>query len=156
MAAAWPGVVVEDNNLTIQIASLRRVLDRDGAQGSCIQTVPGRGYRFVLPVTRVEPATSPASALSSGNGSGGSIARNSQSFDPIAPSPKQGIRRLLMFRGLRRFRGRVGAAIGALFLVVAVAAANRHLFWSGSSHPAPRLSIVVLPFANIGNDPEQQ
>ena len=40
MAAAWRGVVVEDNNLTIQIASLRRVLDRDGANGSCIQTVP--------------------------------------------------------------------------------------------------------------------
>jgi TolB-like protein/DNA-binding winged helix-turn-helix (wHTH) protein/Flp pilus assembly protein TadD len=156
MAAAWPGVVVEDNNLTIQIASLRRVLDRDSAQGSCIQTVPGRGYRFVSPVKRVEPASSPASALSPGNGSGGSIAGNGQSLDPVAPSPKQGLRRPPMFRALRRFRGGVVAAIGALVLVVAVAAANWHLFWRGSSHAAPRLSIVVLPFANIGNDPEQQ
>jgi DNA-binding winged helix-turn-helix (wHTH) protein len=55
MAAAWPGTVVEDNNLTVQISALRRVLDQDRAQGGCIQTVAGRGYRFVAPVTRVEP-----------------------------------------------------------------------------------------------------
>ena len=53
MAAAWPGIVVEDNNLTIQIAALRRVLDQDRASGSCIQTVPRRGYRFIAPVLRV-------------------------------------------------------------------------------------------------------
>jgi len=27
MAAVWPGTVVEDNNLTVQISTLRRVLD---------------------------------------------------------------------------------------------------------------------------------
>ena len=54
MAAAWPRIVVEDNNLTIQIAALRRVLDQDRANGSCIQTVPRRGYRFVTPVARVD------------------------------------------------------------------------------------------------------
>jgi adenylate cyclase len=35
-------------------------------------------------------------------------------------------------------------------------ARNWHLPWLRGSHPAPRLSIVVLPFANIGNDAEQQ
>src|SRR6516162_11416754 len=54
MAVAWPGIVVEDNNLTIQIAALRRVLDQDRANGSCIQTVVRRGYRFVVPVARVD------------------------------------------------------------------------------------------------------
>src|SRR6516225_8961648 len=47
MAAVWPGTVVEDNNLTVQIAALRRILDRGRADGSCIQTIAGRGYRFV-------------------------------------------------------------------------------------------------------------
>lgn len=28
--AAWPGLAVEDSNLTVQIAALRRVLDQDG------------------------------------------------------------------------------------------------------------------------------
>ena len=46
MAAVWPGTVVEDNNLTVQIAALRRILDQGRADGSCIQTVAGRGYRF--------------------------------------------------------------------------------------------------------------
>src|SRR6516162_531176 len=53
MAAAWPGTVVDDNNLAVQISALRRILDRDRAEGSCIQTVPGRGYRFVASVTRI-------------------------------------------------------------------------------------------------------
>ncbi len=57
---AWPGLVVEENNLAVQIGSLRKVL---GAQ--VIATVPGRGYRFVAeieadaPVARI-PATSSA------------------------------------------------------------------------------------------------
>jgi TolB-like protein/Flp pilus assembly protein TadD len=55
MAAAWPGTVVEDNNLNVQISTLRRVLDQDRTQGGCIQTVPRRGYRFTAAVTRVEP-----------------------------------------------------------------------------------------------------
>jgi TolB-like protein/Tfp pilus assembly protein PilF len=82
--AVWPGTAVEDSNLNVQVAALRRLLDDGRAEGSCIQTVSGRGYRFVAPVTRVEPA---------------------------APA----------------------------HVVV-----------------APRLSIVVLPFTNLSNDPEQQ
>src|SRR6516162_5520977 len=53
-AAVWPGRVVEDSNLTVQISILRRVLDQGRFAGTCIQTVSGRGYRFVAPVTRVE------------------------------------------------------------------------------------------------------
>jgi TolB-like protein/DNA-binding winged helix-turn-helix (wHTH) protein/Flp pilus assembly protein TadD len=53
-ATAWSGTVVGENNLTVQISALRRVLDRDRTQGSCIQTIPGRGYRFIPTVTRAE------------------------------------------------------------------------------------------------------
>ncbi len=38
MAAVWPDVAVEDGNLTLQISTLRRVLDQGCAEGSCIQT----------------------------------------------------------------------------------------------------------------------
>src|SRR6266436_8061194 len=54
--AVWPGTAVEDSNLNVQVAALRRILDQNREQGSCIQTVPGRGYRFVAPVTRIEHA----------------------------------------------------------------------------------------------------
>jgi DNA-binding response OmpR family regulator len=51
----WPGLVVEENNLQVQISALRKVL---GAQA--IATVPGRGYRFT-----VSPGASPASTSGS-------------------------------------------------------------------------------------------
>jgi TolB-like protein/DNA-binding winged helix-turn-helix (wHTH) protein len=53
-AAVWQGAVVEDSNLTVHIAALRRVLDKERAQGSWIQTVVGRGYRFVAEVVRLD------------------------------------------------------------------------------------------------------
>src|SRR6516165_11266857 len=65
IAAVWPGTIVEDSNLTVQISALRRVLDRGQPNGSCIQTVPGRGYRFAATVTQSQPGTSAGSA---GNG----------------------------------------------------------------------------------------
>jgi len=52
MGAVWPGAAVEEANLTMQVATLRRALDLDRAQRSCIQTIPRRGYRFVAPVTQ--------------------------------------------------------------------------------------------------------
>jgi TolB-like protein/DNA-binding winged helix-turn-helix (wHTH) protein/tetratricopeptide (TPR) repeat protein len=47
MDVVWPGLAVEENNITVQIANLRHILDQDRAFGSCIQTVHGRGYRFL-------------------------------------------------------------------------------------------------------------
>jgi predicted ATPase/DNA-binding winged helix-turn-helix (wHTH) protein len=41
----WPGLVVEENNLQVQVSSLRKVLGP-----SAIATIPGRGYRFTLPL----------------------------------------------------------------------------------------------------------
>ena len=89
IAAVWPGTVVEDSNLTVQISALRRVLDRGRSNGSCIQTVSGRGYRFVAPIRVSEPAAK------------------------VAPQ-------------------------------------------STPPQSTPRLSIVVLPFTNLSNDPDQE
>lgn len=52
MAAVWPSVVVEESNLSVQISALRRALGAGLSNASWIQTVPGRGYRFVGAVTR--------------------------------------------------------------------------------------------------------
>ena len=54
MTAVWPGIAVADSNLPIQILALRRVLDRGRMERSCIQTVAGRGYRFVVPVMQAQ------------------------------------------------------------------------------------------------------
>jgi TolB-like protein len=67
MAAVWPNVVVEENNLNQVVSALRRALG-DGSGGRrFIVTVPGRGYQFVAPVREVHeeaqsapPAAHPA------------------------------------------------------------------------------------------------
>ena len=87
----WPGVV-EGANVTVQISALRRALDEGRSETSLIQTVPGRGYRFVAPVERID---------------------------------------------LRTQSGRAPSA-------------------HPSGHPLPRLSIVVLPFVNLGTETDQQ
>jgi DNA-binding winged helix-turn-helix (wHTH) protein/TolB-like protein len=61
LAAVWPGSVVEEGNLTVHMSALRRALGdtRDG-QGHIV-TIPGRGYRFVTPVS-IEAADGPTTA----------------------------------------------------------------------------------------------
>ena len=153
MAVAWPGIVVEDNNLAVQISALRRILDRDRAEGSCIQTVPGRGYRFVAPVVRTNSAGPPVTLLPSGKGVDEHITADEQPQSrpgiPARPDepPSQGSRR-------RPRRGIIAGVTGILFLVAA-GIVGWHLRSPGSDErrPAPRLSIVVLPFADLSDDP---
>jgi adenylate cyclase len=151
MGAVWPHAAVENANLTIQISALRRVIDRARSEGSCIQTVAAQGYRFVVPVTRVERASSikslaPAKAIAD---------------VPVVSTS--------LPTAHRRRIGRVGTAmIVAATILVAIAVwwlqptpisssapstANALVSWPTST---PRLSIVVLPFANLGEDREQQ
>ena len=52
--AGWPGLAVEESNLTVQISALRRALG-ETPDGDCwIETMPRRGYRFVGPVVASE------------------------------------------------------------------------------------------------------
>ena len=62
--AGWPGLVVEDSNLTVQIAALRRVLEEKAGAGSWIETMPRRGYRYIGPaaVAVAAPAASDATS----------------------------------------------------------------------------------------------
>ena len=49
----WPGLVVEENNLQVQVSTLRKLLGN-----RAIATLPGRGYRFTLPVEHDPPGPS--------------------------------------------------------------------------------------------------
>jgi predicted ATPase len=53
----WPGLVVEENNLSVQISALRRALGADS-----IATVTGRGYRFAAQPAD-EPTLGPPAAV---------------------------------------------------------------------------------------------
>src|SRR5260370_608673 len=68
--AAWPGLAIEDSNLTVQIAALRRVFEEVTGGASWIETLPRRGYRYVGPLVATDnppaeanPQPSPALTL---------------------------------------------------------------------------------------------
>ncbi|HVY43869.1 MAG TPA: winged helix-turn-helix domain-containing protein [Hyphomicrobiaceae bacterium] len=61
LASAWPGAIVEENNLTVQIAALRKVLGRRADGTDWIATVPRIGYRMVREIP--EPSAWPAEAM---------------------------------------------------------------------------------------------
>ena len=133
MQAVWPDTIVEEANLTVQIATLRKVLDEGRTAESCIQTVIGRGYRFRPSVERVAPLPVRAPIATKGQPAVVAMARPDQS-----PRPRR--------------RPFLWAALAACLAVVAL------LSWpmSGDSRtasdPPPRLSLIVLPFQNLGGD----
>lgn len=51
LGLAWPGRVVEENNLTVQVSALRKLLGP-----AAIATVAAYGYRFTLPVLVLDDA----------------------------------------------------------------------------------------------------
>jgi adenylate cyclase len=151
MGAVWPHAAVENANLTIQISTLRRVLDQGRPEGSCIQTVAAQGYRFVAPVTRVERTNSIKSLAP---------------VEVVADLPALGSSPATAHRRRIVFAGSVTIVAAAILVAITVwwlrpapifspapPAASGTASWPTST---PRLSIVVLPFANLGEDREQQ
>jgi TolB-like protein/DNA-binding winged helix-turn-helix (wHTH) protein/Tfp pilus assembly protein PilF len=120
--AGWPGQSVEESNLTVQIAALRRVLSTTPGGDRWIETMPRRGYRFIGPVVTeaqkdVIAAPPQVEAVR----------------DPAPPTPQ-------------------GDAERGQPLPIALGAAATIHAAEQKRGVAPRLSIVVLPFANIGGD----
>ena len=150
MEATWPGMVVEDSNLTVHISALRRLLDEDRTEGSYIQTIIGRGYRFVEENTPAETGFD-----------AGMPAEQAVPLPPIivAAIPK------------RHIPARLMVALAALALVLAAAggwmlrnqisppvivAGAMPSAQPGSFSPEDRrLSVIVLTFENSSGDPAQ-
>jgi len=130
MAAVWPGRVVEEANLNVQISKLRHILDQNREHGSCIQTIPGRGYCFVAPVS--QPDT--------------------DAYAPILTIPEGS--------ALPRTRLSVVADRDVTSAESAVsdlpASSMRTATSISQSAGAPRASIVAMPLTNQSDDPSQQ
>jgi TolB-like protein/DNA-binding winged helix-turn-helix (wHTH) protein/Tfp pilus assembly protein PilF len=150
MEAVWPDSIVEENNLTQNISTLRRVFGETPGSHHYIVTVPGRGYRFVADVKmREADAGQPPRRISEA-----AMAPAENKTDDVALIAQPNHRR----RSLRPV-GLVTAAV----LVTSVCAI---LFWRGRTQdppvaPAqiskivlPEKSIAVLPFANLSDDKE--
>lgn len=134
MDTVWPNVTVEPNNLTVQIASLRRVLDKDCTSGSLIQTVPGRGYQFVAPVVPSQDCEKPI---------------QSQQTEGPAASPSQADAR-------PGYRLRVIAELGACLGVLMVILVATYGLLPDKPPMPPRMSVAVLPFENLGGSDDSR
>jgi adenylate cyclase len=106
MAQVWPGRIVEENNIQVHVSALRKALDDGINTGSCVVTVPGRGYRLVgtqcaasvdqaatVPISK--PAERPSIAV---------LAFQNMSDDPDQDHFADGIVEEII-TGLSRFRG---------------------------------------------------
>jgi TolB-like protein len=74
MEAAWPGLAIEESNLTVQIAALRRTFAAVEGGSTWIETLPRRGYRYVGPPAATLPDDSRQTWLPSASSDKPSIA----------------------------------------------------------------------------------
>lgn len=123
-----------DNSINGAIRKIRQVLDDDPENPRFIQTITGRGYRFIAPV--VEPEESRGLHILEPPPS------QSVAATPATPAPRANIRRIVVL---------------ALFLVIASGLALWLARWRSRSKaaPAPVRSIAVLPLDNLSGDPAQ-
>jgi DNA-binding winged helix-turn-helix (wHTH) protein/TolB-like protein len=154
MKAVWPDSIVEENNLSQNISTLRRIFGETPGSHSYIVTVPGRGYRFVAEVrgrTGNDSAT-----VTAEQGAGQPLAENET--EVAAAKTRQ------------QSPGKIGGRLALTVLGVIVLAAAVILrgptvrFFEnpkiGSAAPgsslgkvsAPVHSIAVLPFEPLGQE----
>jgi DNA-binding winged helix-turn-helix (wHTH) protein/TolB-like protein/Tfp pilus assembly protein PilF len=121
MDAVWAKSFVEESNLTVAISTLRRALNEDPNDRKYIQTVSGRGYRFIGQVVVEEPG---AEALVVEPG--------------VTPSVAAEIPSATIYRERRG----VWAAVAVVLILGLVGG----WFWWRTMRPAVRLhSIAILP-----------
>jgi DNA-binding winged helix-turn-helix (wHTH) protein/TolB-like protein/Tfp pilus assembly protein PilF len=151
MRQVWPDSFVEEANLTVNISNLRKTLG-EGPEGSqYIETVPKRGYRFVIPVTelRNEYETAPAQNVSPEIPSQKSLA---PVIDINAAAPSVQAVEKEPSTSHRLIWGMALAIIGILSLASA---------YFSHRQPVPQKVIAatprrlaILPFRNLSQDPK--
>jgi adenylate cyclase len=126
MNTVWPGLAVEEANLTVQISALRRALGQQGP--GYIQTIPGRGYRFVAEVTRSVPIPH----------------ANARATPLPEPAPVPPVDRPPAWRASPHGHRLILAALAVLLVGVGAIGMLTHVLLR---QPPPRLSVAVLPFS---------
>jgi TolB-like protein/DNA-binding winged helix-turn-helix (wHTH) protein/tetratricopeptide (TPR) repeat protein len=141
MLALWPGLVVDENSLSQVISGLRRALADDAVGSRYIQTVPRRGFRFIVTVTvlpeSVASRVAPADARDPSPQHASSHAMDVADDSPIYPPLDQaGGRRRMLRLGMW---GAAAMSLGGIALW-----ASRRA--STTAATAEHSTLAVLPF----------
>jgi TolB-like protein/DNA-binding winged helix-turn-helix (wHTH) protein/Tfp pilus assembly protein PilF len=126
----WPDAIVEEHNLTWNTSALRRALGDTGEAPLYIETVRGHGYRFIGDVAA--PSAPVAIAVPA----------------PVIAAPADAV---TVTAAPRR---RHYAAALTLAVVVAAFIAWRAFAPTLPASPPPAHSLAVLPFENLGANPD--
>ena len=157
-AIVWDGRTVGYDSLTGTIFKLRKALGDDPRHPKVIETVPKRGYRLLM-----EPELLTEAPKQTHQSTGDRQGPDETIEDDAASGRSASERRTTRFAispfkrwGSVTVRGdfNVWALLGAAFLVLAMAAtwhSMRPITPSGEEEQRARNSIVVLPFATVGN-----
>lgn len=143
MAAVWPGLIVEDNNLNQSIAAVRRALEESAGEHRFVITVPGRGFQFVPPVTRRQENVPMPDALQ------GVRLPGTES----SASPK---RRMRLHAWLPLALIAAGLSIGAYLLAPHYLIHAPVATQPSASSAVPEPSIAVLPFVDMSEQKDQE
>jgi len=152
MRAIWPSVVVEENNLNQNISIVRRALGEIPGEHRFIVTIPGRGFRFVPAVRKLDETAESGPEPRATEGSAGVAAASAPESRPAVELPSSS------GHWARRAWTPI-FAIAAASLVLVGYLLTREL-WSGSVRvqvtqavnapsAAPAASVAVMPFANL-------
>src|SRR5262249_8308849 len=138
MEAVWPDSIVEENNLSQNISTLRRIFGETPGSHSYIVTVPGRGYRFVAEV--------------SDQTDNGSAALNAE--HAARPTSLQDRAEVYTTRGPERLCGKTGGALALAVLGIIVLAAA--FLARGPSVAWLKKHTIgdALPSTSVGKAPE--
>ena len=138
MRKLWPDTFVEETNLSNNISLLRKALTAEGAH-QYIETVPRRGYRFVLGVA--VPADEPPELIIEER------SRSTLTYEENTDIPVQLVKRE---RTGQVDRSLVIPLIAVALVTLALAA---YLFWPNQAASFPPIrSIAVLPFKPLVAD----
>jgi TolB-like protein/DNA-binding winged helix-turn-helix (wHTH) protein/Tfp pilus assembly protein PilF len=152
----WPEDTFVDfeTGLNTAVSKLRDALSDSADKPRYIETIPRRGYRFVVPVERtVGTAGTRSGAVANGGGTRTveiALDRDSNGAEAAtvpanAPQRRKGISR----------RRRTFAFGLALIAIVGAVSVGLHHFRARSAPPPARAMLVVLPFENLTGDPSQ-
>lgn len=122
----WPDMHVEEANLPVQVMALRQALGKEA-----ISTVPGRGYRFVLPLTEGETGSGPSNDSTAPGKPWPSRVTWVEPLEPLIGRSAEltALRHLVVERRLVTLLGTAG--VGKSRLSQAVGAELRHAFEEG-------------------------
>jgi TolB-like protein/DNA-binding winged helix-turn-helix (wHTH) protein/Flp pilus assembly protein TadD len=150
MDAVWPDAVVEENNLSKNISTLRRVFGESPGSPGFILTVPGHGYRFVAEVSRADNTAAPVNATE---------AELERVVAQTNGASEVGLAQPSAITGARKGRAVALAISAVLVLALAAFLLLRSRVHAPPGNPAPTVapsekSIAVLPFGNLSADQE--